>query len=108
MEIINICINMLSITRPYKIELLSSSNVESDALYWPVYSDKKGKLTHNIRVYLGNKHRTLEALIAHEFIHAWQEEQKLIEIHGPKFIAMARELEEHIGISGIYNKETDS
>ena len=98
---------MLSITQPYRIELVSRGNAKNEALYWPTYSDKKGKLTHNIRVYMGNGDRVLDALIAHEFIHAWQEEQKLQEIHGPQFINMAQILENHTGLTQIYEKEID-
>ena len=101
------CVKILKLARPFKIEIVSASNPKMDAAYWPKYSEKKLKLTHMIRVYLGQSARSLETLIAHEFIHAWQEENKLSEYHGPEFIRMARKLEYKLGLSEIYIPGTD-
>lgn len=107
MDVILECVKILKISRPFKIELLSRESTKFDALYWAHYSEKRQNLTHRIRIYLGNCGRSLEACIAHEFIHAWQEEQGLTEYHGPEFIRMAQKLQYKLSLSGVYCPDTD-
>lgn len=108
MNVVEFCVGYLHIKRPFKIHMLSSANEKFDAVYWPRYSDKKGNLTHDIKIYLGNNNRSIDALIAHEFIHAWQEEFNVKEYHGPEFIRHARFIEKALILKGVYIPEYDS
>lgn len=100
----------LRLKRPIKIILKDRANKKMRAGYWGLYA--KGKLdSHLIHIYLGkwgNGERSLQSLIAHELIHAWQEECGLTEIHGPQFARMAKEIEDLTGIKEIYLPEYDT
>ena len=93
----------LGLKRPFKIELKSHTNKNMDAAYWGLYNSRGKLSSHLIRVYLGNiSDRSLDALIAHELIHAWQEENGIIEIHGDKFKIKSVQLAHRFEISAIY------
>lgn len=95
-------VKYLGLKKPFDIQIKSRKHKNMDAAYWAL--NRKGKLvSHLIRVYTGNDSaRSLECLIAHELIHAWQEENNILEIHGTKFIKMAEKIEYKFGISNIY------
>ena len=107
MNIITTCVQVLKITRPFNITIKSAENKKVDAWYIPIYSPKKHNLTHEIVIYFGNNTRPIESCIAHEFVHAWQEENGITEYHGPKFKYQAQKLEYITGLSGIFRAETD-
>lgn len=106
-NIVLACVDILGISRPYSVKIISKTKKDTEAEYIARYSEKHKRLTHDIRVYLGENTRPLESLIAHEFIHAWQEEKGLTEIHGKYFRKIARELEEAFNLPDIYIKGID-
>ncbi len=101
-------VEYLGLKKPFSVEIKSRKKKDCDAAYWGLYNEKGNLKSHLIRVYLGNNsNRSLETLIAHELIHAWQEEKGLKEIHGPEFIKMARKMEYKFCLSNIYIPEID-
>lgn len=106
-NIIEKCVEILGITRPYSIRIYSKSKEDADALYIARYSKARKNLTHEIRIYLGDNYRSLETLIVHEFIHAWQEEMGLTENHGKYFKKLAKELGILFDLPDIYLKGID-
>ena len=111
---LNEFVKYLGLTRPYKIEIKSRKHKSMDAGYIALYSDGgKGTLhSHLIRVYAGNirrnNSRNLETIIAHELIHAWQEEMSIDEIHGPMFIKMAKSMDTIFDLPNIYMPDIDT
>jgi hypothetical protein len=95
-------IKFLDIKKPYKIVLVSHAHKEIDACYWEMRSPTQNRLSHLIKVWVGNNSRSIEASIIHELIHAWQSETGLTEYHGPWFIKMAKALEYRTGLRDIY------
>jgi len=101
-------IKFLGLKKPVNLRIITRKNKWADAEYEPEYSDKTGKLKeHLITVFYKNNTRDLDVLIAHELIHAWQEENKYTEIHGPAFIKYARKMEKQFGLCEIYIAGTD-
>lgn len=101
-------IKFLGLKKPVNLRIITRKNRWADAEYEGDYSDITGKLIgHNITVYFKNNSRDFETLIAHELIHAWQEENKKHETHGPAFIKHARKMEKHFGLNEIYIPEVD-
>ena len=102
-------IKYLELKKPVVLKINTRSNKSMDAYYIPHYSDKTGKLIeHRITIYTKNISRNFNTLIAHELIHAWQEENKKTELHGKYFKALANDMNEHFGLQGIYIKGTDT
>lgn len=102
-------IEYLEIKRPYEIQIKRRNKKNCCADYRAIYT-KKRALSHMIRVYMGSldsNDRNLETLIAHELIHAWQEEKGLKEIHGPFFIRMAKLMSIEFNLPEIYLQDTD-
>ena len=96
-------IKFLGLKKPVNLRIITKRNRWADAEYEPEYSDKTGKLReHNITVYFRDNTRDFETLIAHELIHAWQEENRAYETHGPAFRKYARKMEKHFGLREIY------
>ena len=100
-------IDYLELKKPVTIRILPKSNKFADADYEAEYSEKGKLLEHIITVYTKNMQRDFEVLIAHELIHAWQEEKKLTETHGPAFIKCAKKMEYDFGLTDIYDFEVD-
>lgn len=102
-------IGFLRLQKPYRITLKPRVYKDNRAVYWGVY--RKGVLVrHNIQIGLvgiDTDQRNLETLITHEFIHAWQEENGIKEIHGKEFIKKSLQIEKLFGIPNIYLKEFD-
>ena len=100
-------IEILGIQKPYKIVLKPS--LKNAAEYYAMYRKEK-LVSHLIRINVGNlahDTRDLNTLIVHEFIHAWQEEKELTEIHGEYFKQMAKILSKEFNLPNIYIKGTD-
>lgn len=96
-------INYLGLKKPVNLRIVTRKNRFADAEYEAEYSDKTGKLKeHLITVYYKNNSRDLDTLIAHELIHAWQEENKKQETHGKYFKKYARKMEKQFGLHEIY------
>jgi predicted SprT family Zn-dependent metalloprotease len=51
--------------------------------------------------------RDFNTLLAHELIHAWQEENRKAETHGKHFKKLAKQLESQFGFTEIYIKGID-
>lgn len=99
--------NFLELKCPIKIEIRSKTKKKMEAGYWGMYAEDGELKYHLIHVYGFETNRPLETLIAHELIHAWQEENAVNEIHGPEFQRLAAEIGPRFGIPSIYNPEID-
>lgn len=62
---------------------------------------------HSVYIVRRSIYRPADSLIAHELIHAWQQEMELEEMHGPHFQEMAARIQHRFGIHNIYMKGTD-
>ena len=109
-ELIDLTVEYLGLEKPYTIKLNSKGKKSASAEYIAKYNRGGELVSHQITIYLGNQphdSRDIETLIAHELIHAYQEEHNITEIHGDDFADIARLLEYYlqaagINISGIY------
>jgi hypothetical protein len=98
----------LYLDNPVEIVIKSRSKKNADANYWGMYNRKGILKYHLIHIYAGNKsQRPLNSIIAHELIHAWQEELGLEETHGPKFIEAAHNIERDFDLENVYMEEFD-
>lgn len=101
-------IDFLKLKKRVNLHITTRKNKFADAYYEPKYSIKTGKLLeHNITIYLKNTSRDFETLLAHELIHAWQEENKKSEIHGEYFIKYAKKMERAFNLREIYLENID-
>ena len=103
-------IEFLGLKKPYKIELRSKSNKAMTAGYYAILTKNNKLHSHLIRIYMGNLSddiRSLETLIIHELIHAWQQEKGFTDIHGPSFQYMAHLISIHFRIPNLYLPDTD-
>ena len=108
MEILNTLIKHLGLKKPVAVTIKTKKGKDCDALYVPRYSDRTAKLIgHKIVIYTVGTTRSFETLLAHELIHAKQEEMRLTEIHGDFFQQTALEVESSFGIEDIYLDDTD-
>lgn len=101
-------IGFLELRKPYKIVLKPSLKGNAAEYYQMM---RKGRLvSHLIRVSINNLEtdsRDLNTLIVHEFIHAWQAENNISEIHGREFRKMAKTLGNVLNLENIYIKGID-
>lgn len=101
----------LGLKMPVELTLKTKSNKHSDAIYLPKFSNMGNLKAHKIVVYLGNQdansRRTLDELVAHELIHAWQQENNIQEFHGITFRLQANEMSERFNLPNIYLAELD-
>ena len=107
-DIIIKVVELLKLKKPYKI-VLKSTIGKNAAEYFGMYR-KNGLCGHTIRISVNNlasDSRCINTLIVHEFIHAWQEEVGLTEVHGPYFKKMAKILAEEFNLPRIYLKNAD-
>lgn len=110
---LNEIVEYLGLNKPFEIKIISKGHKHCSADYSALYKDGgNGKLhKHVIRVFAGNLdntgERNLETLIAHELIHAWQEEFEYPDTHGHSFQMMAANIECEFGIKDIYRPEID-
>lgn len=101
-------VKFLELTKPFKIQITSKPNDNATAKYWGLYENGgKGNLhSHRIMVYAGNQkvkgERSIETLIVHELIHAWQEEYGFEDIHGDSFQEMAARVSKKFDIPELY------
>ena len=87
---------------------ISTRETKNDGYYLPMYDDECELVGHKIRIYLNeDTSRSVEAIIAHELIHAWQEENSDTGVHGRKFAYRARKLEKEYSLSNIYIPRVD-
>lgn len=89
---------------------ISRRRYDACAEYLPEYSDTGKLIEHQITLYareIAVDQRSLDVLIAHELIHAWQEENRIVENHGPHFAKMARKIGRTFRLRQIYCREID-
>jgi hypothetical protein len=105
MQNLHTFIKFLGIKKPVVVRINTRNNKHFDGLYIPRYSSKTAKLLeHKITIHVGDNARGFDALLAHELIHAWQEEHGKTEIHGRHFKRLAKAMAESFGIEEIYLK----
>lgn len=99
---------------PVEVALRYTVHKHNQAVYMPKYNLDGVLKLHKIRIYMGDIEegtRSLETLVVHEMIHAWQEENKLTKgkFHNKHFRIKARDLEMRLGwpVESIYNPELD-
>lgn len=109
MQLLNDLIKALGLQKPVMLTIKTRRGKDCDAYYMPQYSDRTGKLkAHRITIYTVESTRSFETLLAHELIHAKQEEQSKEEFHGKYFVKWAADLEKQFPtIKDIYLKGTD-
>jgi len=111
MENLAYYIKFLGLKSPVELTLKTKSNKHSDAVYWPEFSNKGNLKAHKITVFLGNQtpnsRRSLDELIAHELIHAWQQENNIAEFHGLNFILLAIQMSDEFNLPNIYLADLD-
>jgi hypothetical protein len=111
MENLAYYIEFLGLKSPVELTFKTKANKHSDAFYLPKFSNKGNLKAHKIVVFLGNQNpnakRNLDELIAHELIHAWQQEQGINEFHGPNFIMQAIAMKHAFDLPNIYIEELD-
>lgn len=100
-------IDYLGLKKPVTIHIIPRKNSDCEAEYEPEYSERGKLCEHIITLYTKNPTRDFETLIAHELIHAWQEENKKTETHGPAFIKYARKIEAHFNLQNVYIPNVD-
>lgn len=100
-------IKFLGLKKPINLRIITRKNKWADAEYEPEYTDRGKLREHLITIFYRDNTRDLDVLIAHELIHAWQEENKALETHGPAFIKYARKMETHFGLKEIYIPDVD-
>lgn len=105
----------LGLKKPYDIKIRSHGKTNCGGKYWAKVYKNNRLHSHLIHIYVGNldSPRSIEVLVAHEMIHAWQaENRKLIKNkkkhHGEEFVKMAKKLGRAFKLKGIYNKELDT
>jgi hypothetical protein len=104
-ELIDCCVEYLGLEKPYTIKLNSKGKKSASAEYRASYNRGGELVSHQITIYLGNQDtdtRDIETLIAHELIHAYQEENNIEEIHGDDFQSIAEMLTMYLQTAGIY------
>ena len=94
---------VLKLTVPVELRLCFRDS-DNDAEYIPRYNNHGELKRHIIKLFVGNNHRDTETLIIHELIHAYQEENKITEIHGKSFAKMAARFAEY---PDVYIPEID-
>lgn len=104
-ELIDLTVEYLGLEKPYTIKLNSKGKKSASAEYRAIYNRGDILVSHQITIYLGNQDtdsRDIETLIAHELVHAFQEEHNIEEIHGDDFIDIAELLTMYLQTAGIY------
>lgn len=108
MKLLNALIAHLGLQKPVTVTIKTRRNKAADAFYLPHYSDRTAKLIgHKITIYTVDTTRDFDTLLAHELIHAKQEEMRVAEVHGPVFTTLAADLETNFGLSEIYIHNVD-
>lgn len=109
MQNLNDYIKFLGLQKPVVVRIKTRKNKNDyDALYESFYSERTEKLLeHRITIYTQESSRSFEVLLAHELIHAWQEENSKAEIHGRHFKKWAKKMNEYFGLQNVYIRGVD-
>lgn len=100
-------IDYLGLELPVFVEFRTIHKKAYDAYYMPKYSRKGNINGHIIKINLINNDRDIDTLLAHEMVHAWQEENGKTDTHGKSFIKMARKVEKTFSLKRVYDSEID-
>ena len=102
-------IRFLGLKAPVKFRIIKGSRKPFDAEYEPIYSDDAENVIeyHSIVICRQNVGRAFRTLVAHELIHAAQEEKGLLEFHGPFFQRKARAMGKMFGLKEIFINGVD-
>lgn len=102
----------LGLNKPYDIRIKSKRH--DWAAGFCEQHTRKGKIVkHIVTVYIPtamDSEYTLESVIAHELIHAWQAEQGYLtegNYHGVEFQEMSEDITDTFGIANIFCEATD-
>lgn len=108
MKLFNDLVTALWLEKPVTLIIRNKAGKDCDAFYLPKYSDRTGKLIgHKITIYTKKTSRSFETLLAHELIHAWQEENNKLETHGEHFAELARAIEAEFNLQEVYLPDVD-
>ena len=107
MQNLNDYIKFLGLTKPVVVRINSRTHKAWDGYYIARYNNKGKLAEHRITVYLQDQSRDFNTTLAHELIHAWQEENGHTEFHGKHFKRIARKMEKSFGLVNVYIKGTD-
>lgn len=108
MKLLHALIAHMGITKPVTVTIKTRKGKDADAFYLPHYSDRTAKLIgHKITIYTEGTSRDFDTLLAHELIHAKQEEMRVAEIHGDIFKHWASDLETNFGLREIFIFDID-
>lgn len=111
MENLAYYIEFLGLKSPVELTFKTKSNKSMDAVYYPKFSNRGNLKAHKIVLFLGNQtadaKRNLNELIAHELIHAWQQENNIQEFHGLNFVLQAIAMDDKFNLPNIYLAELD-
>lgn len=95
--------SFLGLKKPVDLRIISRYEKYADAYYEPVYSSSGKLKRHKITIYLIDACRDFETLLAHELIHAWQEEtRKTKKAHGKAFVRCAKKMELEFNLKELY------
>jgi len=109
MKLLHALIAHMGIKKPVTVTIKTRKGKDADAFYLPHYSDRTAKLIgHKITIYTEDTSRDFDTLLAHELIHAKQEELRVAEIHGKIFKQWASDLETNFGLSEIFIYDIDT
>ena len=105
-ELITYCKAYLNISKPVKIELKDRIYKNYTGVSWANYASDGSIKSHVIKVSLKrlfDDARTMNEIIAHEFVHIWQFEHRPIKkkYHTPSYIKKAADLQRFLKSSGF-------
>lgn len=108
-DLIEKTVRFLKLKKSYRLIIVPKLTSKNRAEYTGRF--KKGVLyMHDIYITMQgmqNEARSLETLVVHEFIHAWQQEKGHTDIHGKSFKRKAKQLGLVFNMSNIYLKDID-
>lgn len=106
-NLIHDLIDYLGLEFPVYVEFRTIARKGYNAYYMPKYSKKEKVNGHIIKINMKDSDRDIDTLVAHEMIHAWQEENKYKDTHGKSFRKMAAKVSKAFDIKDIYIKDVD-
>ena len=107
MQLLKDMVKFLGLKKRVELTIKTVPGEEEDAYYLSIRSDRGRLVGHEIVIFTENTERSFETLLAHELIHAWQEEKRYDENHGPKFKDMAAKMEDEFNLIDIYRSGVD-
>lgn len=107
MENLNDFVRFLGLKKPVHVTLKNRAGKDCDAYYLPRYNDAGKLVSHRITIFTVGNSRPLAVLLAHELIHAKQEELQKQEIHGRIFKKWAKAFYKNFALEDIFIKGID-